>query len=140
MNTALQSHMTIITIFGVVGFIAGYIWLGFKLSSVAENKYYYGIWNFVTIPSMIYIAWVWVAFCFRTDGFKPELITSQDNFIMLLSTAAVFIIAWIYSSVKTSFWFGLFVTLYQASISYITFLITMAIIMGFFGGGSSDKK
>ena len=131
---ALASHIIIIKLFLIVGAIAGYIWLGFKLTSVASKTYDYGMWNWVTILTMLYMAFTWVAFMFKIEGADQSQIL-----IMQMSSVVAFLIIWIFNSIKTSFFMGLCISLYQTSVCLITFAIIMFTILSGFGFGGSSK-
>jgi len=140
MNEVIQTYTAVAIPFGIIVAIAFYFWLGYKLTCMADDNYGHGIWNLFSVPLLIYMAIVWVTFFFKTSFGQTETALAEGNFFMMASTVAVFIVLWIYNSVKTSFLFGFFVSLYQSSVSFLVFVMIMMTFFGFSPFGGSSKK
>jgi len=133
-NPVLASNMVVLSIFGVLGAIVLYVWLGFKITNKISEIYDYNIWNFVTVPLMAYSVFVWFAYIFFTPTLEQY---HQQMLMMQLSSAVCFLIAFSWNAFHSSVLWSLAVTIYQTTLSIVAFWL---LLMGFLGGGSTKEK
>jgi len=126
---AYTTHLIVGFIFLFCALVYGYVRLGMWITDTTDNIYDYGIWNWINILVMLYMALVWVLYIIGSGD-----ATVQETTAMYVSSSIAFLILWVRNSVKTSFARGFCIAVYQSSVCAIVIIITMMFLCGGIGG------